>query len=152
MQSVRSELPTSVRLTNYTKKGEKFIHQLWVEPLRDPAGETRCYQATSLVLQMPGCKEEATPGHTDLPLISDHPTLPPLWPLLGHAIHQTRSPPPLPTPSPEQAPLGREPFFEMPFDVPSQGDCTNDIMRADDILSWWRARPHERATHPSAPA
>lgn len=66
MESVRLEATVSVRLTNYTKLGQPYTHQLSVEPLRDPYGVTRCFQATSLVLSMPGeaCRDEPRPGGT----------------------------------------------------------------------------------------
>jgi len=43
-----------VRLTNYTKAGESYDQQLSVEPLLDPSGICRCFQATSLILRHPG--------------------------------------------------------------------------------------------------
>ena len=86
MRSVSMHMPVSVRLTNYTKSGAKFVHQLSCEPLRDPSGETRCFQATSLVLQAPGeaaCEDEALIA--SVPAVSHNP-MPPLWPLLGRAM------------------------------------------------------------------
>ena len=148
MKGVHSESPISVRLTNYTKSGEKFVHQLSVEPLRDPAGETRCFQATSLVLQMPGCKlEEATPGLGRPSLISDHPTVPPLWPLLGHAMHRPEPlrAVPLPPPDGGDSSVGHTPpvpsVFDLPLEVSGHYDGANDIMKADDILSWCSPTP-----------
>lgn len=54
LQSMGQHRAASVRVTNYTKSGEPFVHRLSVEPLRDPSGETQCFQATSHVLQYPG--------------------------------------------------------------------------------------------------
>ena len=54
MSAIDNKTAVSVRLTNYTRDGESFEHLLSVEPLRDPAGETLCFQATSLVLRKPG--------------------------------------------------------------------------------------------------
>jgi PAS domain S-box-containing protein len=89
MEAVRLETPISVRLTNYNKAGLAFTHQLSVEPLKDPSGLTRCFQATSLILQGPGeaeCTAEVGAGQlTHLPHLSTNP-LPPLWPLLGLAV------------------------------------------------------------------
>ena len=87
MRSVRMQMPISVRLTNYTKGGVPFIHQLSCEPLRDPTGETRCFQATSLVLQAPGetlSADEARLLASTPPISYNH--VPPLWPLLGRAM------------------------------------------------------------------
>ena len=85
MHAVKSDTCITVRLTNYTKRRERFVHELSVEPLRDPAGITRCFQATSLVLLRPG------QASADLPsIVSRAPTydgmLPALWPLLGRAV------------------------------------------------------------------
>lgn len=44
MSAVDNKTAVSVRLTNYTRDGESFEHLLSVEPLRDPAGETLCFQ------------------------------------------------------------------------------------------------------------
>jgi len=87
MNGVRLEQPVAVRLTNYTKDGLPFTHQLSVEPLRDPSGITRCFQATSLVLQAPGeaHSEVEAAAVGQMPLLSTNP-LPPLWPLLGRAV------------------------------------------------------------------
>jgi len=86
MRAVREQTPVSVRLTNYTKSGEAFVHQLSCEPLRDPSGETKCFQATSLVLQAPG---EAPTNFASvvgaMPPICTN-AVPPLWPLLGRAV------------------------------------------------------------------
>lgn len=87
MQAVRLCCPVSVRLVNYDKQGRSFEHQLSVEPLRDPSGHTRCFQATSLVLRKPG---ERSAGESSLvagpiPLVCTDP-MPPLWPLLGRAV------------------------------------------------------------------
>jgi hypothetical protein len=54
MTAMRGHEPLTVRLTNYTKQGKAFVHQLSTEPLRDPSGIIKCFQATSLVLQPPG--------------------------------------------------------------------------------------------------
>jgi PAS domain S-box-containing protein len=86
MRGVRGQTPVSVRLTNYTKSGEPFVHQLSCEPLRDPSGETKCFQATSLVLQAPGeapTNLAAVVGAMP-PICTD--AVPPLWPLLGRAV------------------------------------------------------------------
>lgn len=83
MQAVREQRPISLRLTNYTKSGESFVHQVSCEPLRDPAGETQCFQATSLVLRRPGeveSAEEPVVGH--MPMVCTE-QVPALWPLLG---------------------------------------------------------------------
>ena len=84
MRAVHMQMPASVRLTNYTKDGTPYVHQLSVEPLRDPSGETRCFQATSLVLQAPG----EPPSDKDPALLLGVPAVgaPPLWPLLGRAM------------------------------------------------------------------
>jgi len=77
-----------VRLTNYTKRGEIFVHQLSAEPLCDPAGVTKCFQATSLVLQPPGEWERSAQIERlvrRIPLVCKSP-LPPLWTLLGRTI------------------------------------------------------------------
>ena len=88
MEAVRREQPVTLRLTNYTKAGLSFVHHLSVEPLRDPSGVARCFQATSIVLQAPGSPDlsvEGSAAAAQLPLISQNP-LPPLWPLLGQAV------------------------------------------------------------------
>ena len=54
MSAVSRDESVAVRLTNYTKKGLPFSHYLSIEPLRDPSDVTKCFQATSLVLQAPG--------------------------------------------------------------------------------------------------
>ena len=87
MSAVDNKTAVSVRLTNYTRDGESFEHLLSVEPLRDPAGETLCFQATSLVLRKPGePRAEATAVGDSLPMICTDP-VPPLWPLLGRAVN-----------------------------------------------------------------
>lgn len=92
MRAVRAQMPASVRLTNYTKEGAPFVHQLSCEPLRDPAGETRCWQATSLVLQAPGDAEaEVDPIVGSMPPICTN-AVPPLWPLLGRAVRPDDTP------------------------------------------------------------
>lgn len=83
MQAVREQRPISLRLTNYTKDGESFVHQVSCEPLRDPAGETQCFQATSLVLRRPGEAESAEePAVGQMPMVCTE-QVPALWPLLG---------------------------------------------------------------------
>lgn len=74
-----------VRITSYTAAGESFDHELCIEPLRDPMGNVRCYQGSSLVLRTPGRPAIA---HLEdrAPLVSDD-ALPPLWPVLGRAVH-----------------------------------------------------------------
>lgn len=92
MRSVHEQRAVSVRITNYTKQGASFVHQLSIEPLRDASGRTQCFQATSLVLRRPGeddSAEEISMGQ--LPLLT-HDQVPPLWPLLARA-----GPPPAPT-------------------------------------------------------
>ena len=86
MRAVEMQMPVSVRLTNYTKSGVPFVHQLSCEPLRDPSGETRCFQATSLVLQAPGESQRDDDALvSSIPSICNNP-VPPLWPLLGRAM------------------------------------------------------------------
>lgn len=83
MSAVDKQRPVSVRLTNYTKSGASFVHQLSCEPLRDVSGVAQCFQSTSLVLRRPGdadTAEELAVGQ--LPLLH-RDTIPPLWPLLG---------------------------------------------------------------------
>ena len=96
MRAVNMQLAVSVRLTNYTKDGVPFVHQLSCEPLRDPSGETRCFQATSLVLSAPGepvgDTDALVGGAGALPSISNH-IVPPLWPLLGRAVSPTEAMP-----------------------------------------------------------
>jgi len=99
MRSVQEQRPVSVRITNYTKQGVSFVHQLSSEPLRDASGRTQCFQATSLVLRRPGeddSAEEIAMGQ--LPLLL-HDQVPPLWPLLARA-----GPPPF-TPAPMHSSL-----------------------------------------------
>jgi len=100
MRAVHMEMPAAVQLTNYTKFGEPFVQQLFVEPLRDPSGLTRSYQATSLILQAPGevtpKPEPQTDAQTNVAshreeMIGGLPqmctnALPPLWPLLSRAL------------------------------------------------------------------
>ena len=77
MRSVQEQRPVSVRITNYTKQGVSFVHQLSSEPLRDASGRTQCFQATSLVLRRPGeedAAEEISIGQ--LPLLL-HDKVPP---------------------------------------------------------------------------
>jgi len=98
MRGVHTQQPVSLRLTNYTKTGVSFVHQLSCEPLRDPAGETQCFQATSLVLRRPGeaeAAEELAVGH--MPTVC-RDQVPPLWPLLGSRSLQPE-PPQQPAPS-----------------------------------------------------
>jgi PAS domain S-box-containing protein len=86
MRAVGMQMLVSVRLTNYTKSGVPFVHQLSCEPLRDPSGETRCFQATSLVLQAPGeTQRDDDDFVASMPSICSNP-VPPLWPLLGRAM------------------------------------------------------------------
>lgn len=54
MHGVRLHEPVSVRLTNYTKSGETYVHQLSCEPLHDQTGRPQAFQATSVVLRKPG--------------------------------------------------------------------------------------------------
>jgi len=95
-------VPVTVRLTNYTKRGELFVHQLSAEPLCDPSGVTKCFQATSLVLQPPG-ESDRSPQIDRLvgriPLVCRSP-LPPLWTLLGRTIRPEASPTKLVPPKP----------------------------------------------------
>ena len=86
MRGVSLQVPVSVRLTNYTKQGLPFVHQLSCEPLRDPSGEVRCFQASSLVLQPPGearWTDATDPMARAMPPIHTNAAMPPLWPLLG---------------------------------------------------------------------
>jgi len=86
MTAVRACRPVSVRLTNYDKHGRSFEHQLSIEPLRDPSGQTRCFQATSLVVRRPGEQEiECASVAGPMPLVCTDP-MPPLWRLLGRAV------------------------------------------------------------------
>jgi len=93
MSAMSAHVPVTVRLTNYTKRGEVFVHQLSAEPLCDPSGVTKCFQATSLVLQPPG-ERERNPQIDELvgriPLVCRSP-LPPLWTLLGRTIRPEES-------------------------------------------------------------
>jgi hypothetical protein len=93
-----------VQLTNYTKSGASYDHQLSVEPLTDPSGKVRAFQATSLLLRKPGEPRGAgIQPLLELPLISREP-LPPLWPLLARAVRPD-PPPGGALPSPASAPL-----------------------------------------------
>ena len=86
MQGVRTQQAISLRLTNYTKAGTSYVHQLTCEPLRAPSGATHCFQATSIVLRHPGEAEEAEVlAVGPMPLLgSVSPQhVPPLWRLLG---------------------------------------------------------------------
>jgi len=52
--------PTSVSLMNHTKSGAPFSHTLRIEPLRDSAGELRCFQASSTnIKQLPSASDNA---------------------------------------------------------------------------------------------
>jgi len=129
-----------LRLTNYTKARETFVHQLSIEPLRDPAGETRCFQATSLVLQMPGTSApDAVASDFDRPpLMTDQPTVPPLWPLLGRAVRPDEPPPTATRQLPAPAPTLQDLQTSIAFDDDATGDMllAADMMKADDLLSW----------------
>ena len=89
MRSVHEQRAVSVRITNYTKQGASFVHQLSIEPLRDASGRTQCFQATSLVLRRPGeddSAEEISMGqlplltHDQVPRPPPRPPPPPLHP------------------------------------------------------------------------
>jgi len=91
MRAVHARMPVSVRLTNYTKARVPFVHQLSCEPLRDPTGDTKCFQATSLVLQSPGEAQcEVDPVGGAMPPICTN-AVPPLWPLLGRAMQASHT-------------------------------------------------------------
>ncbi len=135
MEAVRHEQPVSVRLINYTKDGLTFTHQLSIEPLRDPSGLTRCYQATSLVLQAPGeAASDTEVAAGQLPHISTSP-LPPLWPLLGRAVRPD-------VPSVPSSGLGfappPPPLAAPPPQTPEPHDASAAAMLDDDdsFLSW----------------
>jgi len=128
MRAVKAENSVAVRLTNYTKSGRKFVHQLLVEPLRDPAGKTRCFQATSLVLQLPGqLLEELAPVKGYVPLISDQ-AVPPLWPLLGRSVVPEHESVPQMQPTPQHGPAPIEPIPHLPQPFPEEFEM--------DVLSW----------------
>lgn len=76
MTAVRHNEPVTVQLTNYTKCGEKFVHHLSAEPLYDPSGIIKCFQATSLVLQSPGEARCTVSRHRFTANTSPFPLLP----------------------------------------------------------------------------
>jgi len=133
MQAVREQRPISLRLTNYTKGGESFVHQVSCEPLRDPAGETQCFQATSLVLRRPGEAESAEqPAVGHMPMVCTEP-IPALWPLLGGGNAWPQPPldhgmPPVPSALP---PLPQELFS--PATAQQTTTPTDDDF---DLLGW----------------
>jgi len=121
MRGVHTQQPVSLRLTNYTKTGVSFVHQLSCEPLRDPAGETQCFQATSLVLRRPGeaeAAEELAVGH--MPTVC-RDQVPPLWPLLGSRSLQ-------PEPPQQPAPSADDDFDLFGWLVSDKGEIDADIM------------------------
>jgi len=120
MHGVRMDTSVSVRLTNYTKQGAPFVHQVSVEPLRDPTGTTRCFQATSLVLKMPG----EPPGRAK-PQPSQHPRVTPLWPYLGQTFASAAPPPPPASPPPPA-------LRAFPF-APAESE---EMVKAEEIVSW----------------
>jgi len=92
MRGVQLREPVSVRLTNYTKAGETFVHQLACEPLRDETGQAQCFQATSVVLRKPGQPDEVEKALNAIgaariagmvSLASSSNRCPLLWPLVG---------------------------------------------------------------------
>ena len=91
MKAVRESRPVLVRLTNYTKFGVSYDQQLSVEPLKDPLGVTRCFQATSLIIRPPGDLSLSVDMARELPLISND-AAPPLWPLLARAVRPDSTP------------------------------------------------------------
>jgi len=154
MEAVLTETPVSVRLTNYTKAGLAFTHQLSVEPLRDPSGVTRCFQATSLILQGPGEAESAEVGAvqlTHLPHMSTNP-LPPLWPLLGLAVRPDApsvpssgmgfshsslpSAPPMPPPPTHTPDTTRGTHGSSAVSSAHLGACTVELDDDDSYLAW----------------
>lgn len=125
MRGVHEQRPVSVRITNYTKQGVSFVHQLSSEPLRDASGRTQCFQATSLVLRRPGdsdSSEEIAIGQ--LPMLF-HDQVPPLWPLLSRAGPPTFTPAPIyasyPLPTNYTAPLS---YLRPPLTNLSAGPST----------------------------
>jgi PAS domain S-box-containing protein len=84
-RALNLQMAISVRLTCYAKSGLTFVQQLSCEPLRDPKGETRCFQATSLVLRAPGELLADSAAITQIPLVSNS-RVPPLWSLLGRTV------------------------------------------------------------------
>jgi len=92
MRGVQLREPVSVRLTNYTKSGETFVHQLSCEPLCDESGQAQCFQATSVVLRKPGQPDEVEKALNAVgaariagmvSLSSSAKRCPMLWPLVG---------------------------------------------------------------------
>eukprot|EP00962_Isochrysis_galbana_P005120 scaffold1400_cov113-Isochrysis_galbana.AAC.7 len=76
--------------------GASYDHQLSVEPLTDPSGMVRAFQATSLLLRKPGEPRGALDAvaASALPLISRE-AIPPLWPLLARLVRPGSPPPPV---------------------------------------------------------
>jgi len=52
---------TAVKLTNYTKRGEKFLNELTVEPLRSEGGEVSHFVGTLRPLTLPASMPEGAP-------------------------------------------------------------------------------------------
>jgi hypothetical protein len=96
MAAVRQCRPVLVRLTNYTKAGVPYDHQLSVEPLSDPSGQVRAFQATSLLLCTPGEPRETrgAAAASALPLIRRE-AMPPLWPVMARLVRPGSPPPPV---------------------------------------------------------
>lgn len=102
MRGVQLQEPVSVRLTNYTKSGETFVHQLSCEPLRDETGQAQCFQATSVVLRKPGQPDEVEKALNAVgaariagmvSLSSSAKRCPMLWPLVGAKAPSVGLPP-----------------------------------------------------------
>lgn len=116
-----------MHLTNYTKSKESFEHLLSVEPLRDPAGRTQCFQATSLVLRKPGERQSLPLGTIpSLPASTFQHAAPssallasPLFPLISYAATMSaQAAPPRVlggSANPSQQPCGLQ------FPMPGQG-------------------------------
>ena len=152
MRAVNAEMPVSVRLTNYTRSGVPFVHQLSCEPLRDPSGATKCFQATSLVLQAPGeaqSDSDVQAAVGSMPPICTN-TVPPLWPLLGRAVssgdlrqqqqrEQQKQQPPAPPASRKASASSENPASRLNSDSVSdvqQVDGMDDDKFDEDFFSW----------------
>ena len=147
MQKVRTQQAVSLRLTNYTKAGVSYVHQLTCEPLRAPSGATHCFQATSIVLRHPGEAEETEIlAAGQMPLLgSVSPQhVPPLWRLLGG-----RPPPGFPALAPGACtPQTHRPPF-LPMDtLLTTGRATGGTKR--QLVTQPKPPTKSRPPHPTA--
>mgnify|MGYP001170643401 CR=1 FL=1 len=150
MDAVSNCRSTSVHLTNYTKDGSSFEHLLFLEPLRNPAGRTQCFQATSLVVRKPGHRQSLPVG--SLPFAPEAatyqlPAIAPMGKLLGGPMGPMGgllgAPDPASDVSAAFLECARMPAAEIktpwvpPGGAPPDGDC--DIL--DDFLDLLNTKP-----------